>query len=201
MPPAECPLPAVGTQHAASASRMPPATSLHCKKLIPMANNKPYPERKSPRAKWCHYNEGFYFVTICTKNHVHSLGEIINGMMKLSVIGSYVNEMISSAMLHFPNIRVTKYVVMPNHLHLLVHVEEGDGPEESSTSSHGALANFVRSLKASVTRYAHQECIPFSWQGRYHDHVIRGVDDMNNISSYIEHNVEKWDLDKYAKYR
>ena len=166
-----------------------------------MANNKPYPERKSPRAKWCHYNEGFYFVTICTKNHIHYFGEITDGKMKRTAMGHYVNEMIVSTILHFPNVGIKKYVVMPNHLHLLVLIEGGDESGKAPVSCHGILANYVRSLKASVTRYANQEGIPFSWQSRYHDHVIRGVDDMNNISSYIDNNIEKWDLDKYANCR
>ena len=39
--------------------------------------------------------------------------------------------------------------------------------------------------------------IPFAWQPRYHDHIIRGIDDLNNIGDYIENNVARWSYDRF----
>ena len=57
------------------------------------------------------------------------------------------------------------------------------------------LSSYVGPLKSAVTKYAHQCKKDFSWQPRYHDHIIRGVQDGNNISTYIENNVANWTKD------
>lgn len=61
------------------------------------------------------------------------------------------------------------------------------------------LSTFIGSLKSAVTKYAHECGIPFAWQSRYHDHAIRGVDDLNNISRYITNNVANWEKDCFYK--
>ena len=50
------------------------------------------PQRKSPRAKWLDYNEGEYFVTVCTHNWIHYFGEIVDGKIHLSQIGQFLTE-------------------------------------------------------------------------------------------------------------
>jgi hypothetical protein len=59
------------------------------------------------------------------------------------------------------------------------------------------LSTYICSLKAAVTRYAHECGIPFAWQPRYHDHAIRDWKDNNNISQYIENNVMNWEKDYF----
>ena len=44
-------------------------------------------QRKSPRASWLEYNEGMYFITVCTLNKKHYFGMIQNDEMWLSAIG------------------------------------------------------------------------------------------------------------------
>ncbi|MBQ8722267.1 MAG: transposase [Paludibacteraceae bacterium] len=51
------------------------------------------------------------------------------------------------------------------------------------------LSVLVRGLKSAVSKQVHQIDRDFAWQPRYHDHAIRKVKDMNNISNYIENNV------------
>jgi len=59
------------------------------------------------------------------------------------------------------------------------------------------LGNIVSALKAGVTRFARRNNIEFGWQYRYHDHIIRGGKDLDNISDYIENNVVRWHADCY----
>ena len=47
-------------------------------------------KRKSPRATWLDYNEGEYFVTVCTQGHKHLFGNIHQGKMLLSEIGKHL---------------------------------------------------------------------------------------------------------------
>ena len=55
------------------------------------------------------------------------------------------------------------------------------------------LGTVVRGLKARVTQFARQNNIPFKWQPRYHDRIIRNRDEMNKIAKYIEQNPAKWE--------
>lgn len=57
------------------------------------------------------------------------------------------------------------------------------------------LASVVRGFKVGVTTYAHRNHIPFGWQPRFHDHIIRNQSEMNSIANYILHNIARWDRD------
>ncbi len=180
----------------------------------------PYPIRKSPRASWFEYNEARYFITICTKDMRHYFGRIHNGVMCLSTLGEFLHQELSCPGIHHPHIEIPRFVVMPNHMHAIVYVgtqraasadggrravvSDADADDRMGTAAYNAdaarrvptlLGAYVRSLKSAVTRFAHQNAIPFEWQGRYHDHIIRGLDDLNNINSYIENNIANWETD------
>ena len=160
--------------------------------------------RKSPRAKWLEYNEGLYFITICTHNRNHYLGEIIDAEMHLSPIGKYLYEELENAFVHHPHINILQFVVMPNHFHAIVGVNDAARcvPTTDDRITFGIkcpkrpiLSTYIGSLKSATTKYAHECNLEFAWQSRYHDHYIRGVEDMNHISQYIEGNVVNWEKD------
>ena len=185
-----------------------------------MKENK-LPQRKSPRARWLQYNEGLYFITVCTHERKHSFGEIYNGQMEMTEIGRFLASTLENASIHQSYIKVLQYVVMPNHFHAIIDVvgtrhnvsvnEESTNtktdtacrvPTREERTKNGIkshrlplLSTFVGSLKSAVTKYAHEMGLSFAWQPRYHDHFIRGVKDGNNISTYIENNVANWDKD------
>ena len=58
------------------------------------------------------------------------------------------------------------------------------------------LGTVLRGLKARVTRWANQNNIPFGWQARFYDRVVRNQNELNNIAEYIENNVVNWHLDE-----
>lgn len=91
-----------------------------------MATNEECPQRKSPRADWLAYNEGRYFVTVCTRDHRHCFGEIENGVMTFTDVGRCLDGLLNDATSHQPYIRVLQHVVMPNHFHAIVEVDSGD---------------------------------------------------------------------------
>lgn len=184
-----------------------------------MVTNEERPQRKSPRADWLEYNEGRYFVTVCTRDHRHCFGEIENGVMTLTTVGRYLDEELKNAALRHPHIEIVQYVVMPNHFHAIINIvgtqriasetnnrKQADAlrcvPTREQRLTEGIrikhrtlLASCIGGIKAAVTRYARANGIPFAWQPRYHDHAIRGVDDNNNISQYIANNVLNWEKD------
>ena len=84
------------------------------------------PHRRSIRLKEYDYSQsGEYFVTICTHNHECILGEIINGEMRLNEIGKIVNEEWLRTANIRPDIQLDSYVIMPNHIHGIIVLNEG----------------------------------------------------------------------------
>ena len=75
---------------------------------------------KSARASWCNYNEGLYFITICTAGKRHFFGEIENAEMLFTEIGKYAQYCISQIEKLHQNVIVPFFVVMPNHVHLII---------------------------------------------------------------------------------
>jgi len=78
------------------------------------------------RASWHDYNSGEYFITICTKDRKHYFGEIINGEMQLSMIGKYIDECIQKISEHNQYAQIPEYVIMPDHIHLIVIISGND---------------------------------------------------------------------------
>ena len=78
-----------------------------------------------------------------------------------------------------------------------------DKNEEMQRRSHccGRLSRIVGQYKSAVTKYANEHDISFAWQPRFHDHIIRNWTEMNHIAQYIQHNPEKWELDRFYKKR
>jgi REP element-mobilizing transposase RayT len=216
------------------------------------------PQRKSPRATWHDYNGGRYFVTFCTKNHELYFGDVVDGRMELSEIGKYALQCIGKIPEINDNVAVPEFVVMPNHVHMIVIIDnpiewpddkqlsqfdqrlpQWDSPtaqngnmmHESGTvglSYHGSrwdestiddfqqdineemqrrsncsgrLSRIIGQYKSAVTKYANEHDISFAWQPRFHDHIIRNWTEMNHIAQYIQHNPEKWELDRFYKKR
>ena len=87
----------------------------------------------------------------------------------------------------YENVTVDKYVIMPNHIHLIILLH---GTMRTLSSAQN-IENIIRSLKTLVTKEAK---IPI-WQRSYHDHIIRGEKDYNKIWEYIDTNVIKWHTD------
>lgn len=63
----------------------------------------------------------------------------------------------------------------------------------------GTLAVVMRGIKSAVTKFANENNIPFAWQTRFYDHIVRNQNEMNNIAEYIEQNPAKWESDCFYK--
>jgi len=66
---------------------------------------------------WDYSKNGAYFITICTQNREHFFGYIQNGMMQLSEIGKLAERYWLEIPEHFPFVELGNFVVMPNHFH------------------------------------------------------------------------------------
>ena len=61
------------------------------------------------------------------------------------------------------------------------------------------LSSIMRGFKSAVTTQARLLEIPFGWQARFHDHVIRDDDEFRRIANYIECNPANWEEDRLNK--
>lgn len=63
----------------------------------------------------------------------------------------------------------------------------------------GSLPIIIRSFKSAVTKYCNENKLPFGWQTRFHDHIIRDNDEFKRIENYIINNPANWGNDKFFK--
>ena len=91
-------------------------------------------------------------------------------------------------------VSIDKYVIMPNHLHMIVRLRG----ETGGASPAPTLYDVVRVLKSLTTRLSRDRLgdLPL-WQRSYHEHVIRGERDYLEIWQYIDTNPAKWAEDRY----
>ena len=128
---------------------------------------------------------GCYFLTICTRNRECLFGEIQNAEMFLSNIGEKVNDCWQEIPNHFPQIVLHEYVIMPNHIHLLLALNNTGGRIVSAPTVIGSLKRFAsRQAKSDI------------WQKGFYDHVIRDDEDLKIKWDYIEGNPAQWLLNK-----
>lgn len=66
---------------------------------------------------------GIYFVTICTDDRWPYFGEVVGGEMVLSIIGWIADLFWQEIPVHHPYVVLDEYVVMPNHIHGLIKIQ------------------------------------------------------------------------------
>jgi REP element-mobilizing transposase RayT len=148
--------------------------------------------RKPTRLKGYDYSTpGAYFVTVCTKNKRCVLSDIVGEGLcalpvnKLTTIGNEVERCIEYIGENYPGVKIDKYVIMPNHIHMIIVLDNAGG--------HGnpPLQNIIGQLKSYTTNKYGKPL----WQRSFHDHIIRGEKDYLKIREYIDTNVLKWKTD------
>ncbi|MCC7400479.1 MAG: hypothetical protein IT214_03250 [Chitinophagaceae bacterium] len=79
--------------------------------------------RKSIRLKGYDYSQaGMYFITICVQNRACLFGDVVNGEMVLNDAGRIADECWLNIPVHFPNVILHEYIIMPNHVHGIIEL-------------------------------------------------------------------------------
>ena len=99
---------------------------------------------------------------------------------------------------HFSFVLIDTFIIMPNHIHGILFINKQENDEAVNSNSNN-IASIIRSFKGSVKRYANTHNIPFEWQERYHDRIIRDNKELNNTRLYIDSNPANWINDEYKK--
>ena len=159
-----------------------------------------YPKRKHPRLKEFDYSEnGCYFVTVCTKNRANVLSTVAVGRgaltppsVRLSAWGRVAEKYILNIQNVYPHILVEKFVIMPNHIHLLLTISNpANGGVRAPRPT--SLSEIVRGFKSLTTREIGKPI----WQTSFYDHVVRTDRDDLQVWQYINNNPAKWAEDEY----
>ena len=175
-----------------------------------MKYNSNIHHRHSIRLKGYDYSQaGLYFVTICVQNRECIFGEIIDNEMQLNENGKIVQMVWNELPQHYHHIELGEFVVMPNHIHGIVIINDvvvgagvvgvvRAGLKPAPTANHG-LPEIVRALKTFSARKINElqntrgEKL---WQRNYWEHIIRDEQSYLRIADYIVNNPINWKNDK-----
>ena len=144
------------------------------------------PKRKKIRLYNYDYSEeNMYFITICVKDRLEILGKIDEyNNLKLTKVGNIVKQEVNRLEDIYKNIKIDEYIVMPNHLHILILINYKDGTSISRIIKH-LKTNISREIKYSI------------WQKSFYEHIIRNGKEYLKIKEYIKNNIINWSKDKY----
>ncbi|OOO00412.1 MAG: hypothetical protein ATN35_07515 [Epulopiscium sp. Nele67-Bin004] len=142
--------------------------------------------KKIRLAEYDYSRNGLYFITVSTKKQYQILWEIPN-IHKLSSYGKIVETTILNIPNYYNYVSIHIYTIMPNHIHLILQLKNF-----SSTPS-STVSNIINALKGQVTRQI-GFCI---WHKSFHDHIIRDINEYENIYTYIQNNPCKWINNRY----
>ena len=142
-----------------------------------------FPKRKSPRIPGYDYaTPNYYFITICA----HEKRCIFWSNGQLNPFGKIAWEAAASIREHFPNNWADSFVIMPNHIHMILVVAPG------GTDAAVVMGQY----KAYVSKEIHKLDPKLQvWQTSFHDHGIRNDGQYQRIRAYIETNPMRWEKD------
>ncbi len=173
---------------------------------------KEFPKRKAVRLdKYDYSKAGAYFLTICTKDKKPMLSTISVGdgaldapKTQLTRIGEIVEKYILSTN-KIKNVSVKHYVIMPNHIHLIIlikptikeNIEDVDniGTSKAPSPTNEMIPHIVSTFK----RFCNKEIGDNIFQRTYYDHIIRDKEDYETRARYIYENPKRWFYDELYK--
>lgn len=173
--------------------------------------------RKSHRMKEYDYSlAGAYFVTMVSYDRLPLFGDVVDGHVEVTVYGEIAMEewFRSTYLRPYIKLHLDEFIVMPNHVHGIVHIEEiapfargaaslrpynGNSCNHSVNVSPCSLGAIIRAYKSAVTyrinSIRNTREVPV-WQRNYFDHIIRNDQELVKIKDYIETNPGYWTGDR-----
>lgn len=158
--------------------------------------------------------EGAYFITLCTHNHLCLFGIIVDGEMHLNEYGEIVRNLWLETPAIRPNVELSEWVIMPNHFHAVLTITRrgvvrrgvlqyapttNTNARKTLQSPSQTIGAIVRGFKSAVTKRINEiratPGVPV-WQRNYWEHVIRDEKSYHDIATYIINNPTKWEMDK-----
>ena len=166
--------------------------------------SKELPVRKNIRLKEYNYSQnGAYFLTVCVKNGHNILwkqGFNVGANRvrpQLSDLGNVVEDEINKIDAVYKNASVNKFVIMPNHVHMIIFLQNNDCNLDidncERTRFAPTISRIIKQTKGLITKR-----IGYSiWQSSFHDRIIRDEAEYRHIWHYIDNNPLNWSEDVY----
>ena len=172
--------------------------------------------RRSIRLRNYDYSQpGAYFVTICTYQKQPWFGEIKNGQMYLNQLGKIVaDEWLKTCKIR-PNFQLDEWVIMPNHFHGIVIINDYSGDDQSLGARDApldlgardaplqqkpnSLSSCIAGFKSAVTKRINllrQNTDTPIWQRNYYESILRDEKYLAVVREYIINNPKNWPNDR-----
>ena len=171
-----------------------------------MKYNPEIHHRHSIRLQGFDYSsEGAYFITICTENRENILASIRRGdpcgrpEIELTELGRICNNMFFRITVMY-NISISKYVIMPNHIHFMLLISRDMRATARVAPTVGSIVGGYKSLVENLWLKKCKENNIYMgeiWQRNYYEHIIRDEQDYRIKWNYIDTNPLNWDKDEY----
>lgn len=129
------------------------------------------------------------FVTIVTAPRQMIFGRVVDDRVELNDCGRAADETFRLEMKRNPALNVMAFVIMPDHVHFMIHVRAGSN--EPLRQIGQFVANFKRWTKYKVEKLG---VTGFGWQENYHDWICLSREGMDAVEKYIKNNPLKWSL-------
>jgi putative transposase len=157
--------------------------------------------RRSIRLKDYDYaSEGAYFVTIVTQRRECLFGEIIDGKMQLTKYGGIVQKWWNEIPIHFLNVDLGAFVIMPNHIHGIIFITNERRGEVLSLLRKSTLGQIIAYFKYQSTKEINlvddKWVITKLWQRNYYEHIVRNEKELKQKTDYILNNPSHWGDDQ-----
>lgn len=163
-------------------------------------------ERKIIRLPSYDYGQnGCYFVTVCTQDKVwhfglpSSVGAAPCG--RPNVVAELAERWLFKIEEKYPEVKIDKYVIMPNHIHVIFCIEKAETGGHMGPPLPKIMDWYKTMTTNEYIRMVRQGKLPpfrgKLWQRSYYDHVIRNYDDYLRVWNYIESNPARWAEDEY----
>ncbi len=121
--------------------------------------------------------------------------------MKINQHGGIVKNAWLQIPNHFSNTELDEFVIMPNHIHGIIIINNpvgtGHALSFNKNTKNNHLSVIIGSFKSAVSKQINQlNNMPFGWQRSFYDHIIRTTHSLENIREYIINNPKTWDTDE-----
>ena len=163
-------------------------------------------ERKLNRLTNFDYSRnGLYFITICTKDRIRYLSDIRDvgnaalgvPIVRLTDYGKIVNDQINEINSVYAKLKIMKYVIMPDHLHMIIYLFDENNVMVGTSRTPSPTNAVIPSLISVFKRFVNKKTGCDIWQRSYHDHIIRNEREFLEICNYIDNNPINWVNDIY----
>ena len=146
--------------------------------------------RRLRKLGWCYSSIITYFITICTYQSKPYFGKIVDHEVVTAELGEIAKARWERTSQITLNVTLGEYVIMPNHMHMLVHFKRSGKSEELKTSHFGPqtknISSFIFGFKASLESETKRRGLRFKWHPRFLDRVVfdlEGTKTSNNTSA------------------